>query len=139
MARSSRGGDADAFTDVPRRIEFRVPAQAEPISHFTDAVQADGSPLAAGTVRPVAMNVADVLDLTVAEAASAFAGDREVLRVLQPIVDVGLDYVKRKVVEDAESRKALYGRLLYALQGEKDPWKEVTDGADRREYEALTV
>ena len=39
-------------------------------------------------------NVADVLDLTVAEAAALFANDREVLRVLQPIVDVGLDYVK---------------------------------------------
>ncbi|HEY2258037.1 MAG TPA: excinuclease ABC subunit A, partial [Variovorax sp.] len=40
------------------------------------------------------LNVADVLDLTVAEAVTAFAGDREVLRMLQPIVDVGLDYVK---------------------------------------------
>ncbi|MGO4391939.1 excinuclease ABC subunit UvrA [Variovorax sp. M-6] len=40
------------------------------------------------------LNVADVLDLTVAEAAAAFGADREVLRVLQPIVDVGLDYVK---------------------------------------------
>ncbi|MDM0072437.1 excinuclease ABC subunit UvrA [Variovorax sp. J31P207] len=40
------------------------------------------------------LNVADVLDLTVAEAAAAFGNDREVLRVLQPIVDVGLDYVK---------------------------------------------
>ncbi|MBC7394716.1 MAG: excinuclease ABC subunit A, partial [Variovorax sp.] len=39
-------------------------------------------------------NVADVLDLTVAEAATVFAADREVLRVLQPIIDVGLDYVK---------------------------------------------
>ncbi|VTU37826.1 excinuclease ABC subunit UvrA [Variovorax sp. PBL-E5] len=39
-------------------------------------------------------NVADVLDLTVAEAAAVFEMDREVLRVLQPIVDVGLDYVK---------------------------------------------
>ncbi|PSL82823.1 excinuclease ABC subunit A [Variovorax sp. WS11] len=39
-------------------------------------------------------NVADILELTVAEAAALFAGDREVLRVLQPIVDVGLDYVK---------------------------------------------
>ena len=38
--------------------------------------------------------MADVLDLTVAEAAALFASDREVLRVLQPIVDVGLDYVK---------------------------------------------
>jgi excinuclease ABC subunit A len=40
------------------------------------------------------LSVADVLDLTVNEAVQLFAGDREVLRVLQPIVDVGLDYVK---------------------------------------------
>lgn len=40
------------------------------------------------------VNVADVLDLTVAEAAAAFQADRDVLRTLQPIVDVGLDYVK---------------------------------------------
>ncbi len=39
-------------------------------------------------------NVADVLDLTVAEAAAVFEADRDVLRVLQPISDVGLDYVK---------------------------------------------
>jgi excinuclease ABC subunit A len=41
-----------------------------------------------------ALNVADVLDLTVAEAVQVFARDREVLRALQPIVDVGLDYVR---------------------------------------------
>jgi excinuclease ABC subunit A len=40
------------------------------------------------------LNVADVLDLTVSEAASLFANDREVIRALQPIVDVGLEYVK---------------------------------------------
>ena len=40
------------------------------------------------------LNVADVLDLTVSEAAEAFAKDREVIRALQPIVDVGLEYVK---------------------------------------------
>ncbi|MBV8618676.1 MAG: excinuclease ABC subunit UvrA [Curvibacter sp.] len=40
------------------------------------------------------LNVAQVLDLTVSEAATLFAGDREVLRALQPIVDVGLEYVK---------------------------------------------
>ncbi len=39
-------------------------------------------------------NVADILELTVAEAAALFDTDRDVLRVLQPIVDVGLDYVK---------------------------------------------
>ena len=40
------------------------------------------------------MNVADVLDLTVSEAAALFANDRDVIRALQPIVDVGLEYVK---------------------------------------------
>ena len=47
-----------------------------------------------GALRPRAMNVADVLDLTVSEAASLFANDREVIRALQPIMDVGLEYVK---------------------------------------------
>jgi len=40
------------------------------------------------------VNVADVLDLTVSEAAALFKDDREVIRALQPIVDVGLEYVK---------------------------------------------
>ncbi len=40
------------------------------------------------------LNVADVLDLTVSEAAAIFATDRDVIRALQPIVDVGLEYVK---------------------------------------------
>ena len=40
------------------------------------------------------MTVADVLELTVSEAATLFAKDRDVIRALQPIVDVGLEYVK---------------------------------------------
>ncbi len=40
------------------------------------------------------LSVADVLELTVHEACHRFSDQREVLRVLQPIVDVGLDYVK---------------------------------------------
>jgi excinuclease ABC subunit A len=40
------------------------------------------------------MNVAEVLGLTVSEAAQLFSNDREVIRTLQPIVDVGLEYVK---------------------------------------------
>ncbi|WP_291012423.1 excinuclease ABC subunit UvrA [Hydrogenophaga sp.] len=40
------------------------------------------------------LNVADVLDLTVSEAADLFKTDREAIRALQPIVDVGLEYVK---------------------------------------------
>jgi len=40
------------------------------------------------------LSVADVLDLTVAEAVALFRDDREVVRRLQPIVEVGLEYVK---------------------------------------------
>ena len=40
------------------------------------------------------LSVADVLDLTVAEACALFRDDREVIARLQPIVDVGLDYVR---------------------------------------------
>ncbi len=40
------------------------------------------------------LNVADVLELTVSEAAQWFSGDRDVIRALQPIVDVGLEYVR---------------------------------------------
>jgi excinuclease ABC subunit A len=49
---------------------------------------------ALGLVHPRVLNVADVLDLTVSEAAALFAHDRDVIRALQPIVDVGLEYVK---------------------------------------------
>jgi excinuclease ABC subunit A len=47
-----------------------------------------------GTLKPRYLNVADVLDLTVSEAAALFSQDRDVIRALQPIVDVGLEYVK---------------------------------------------
>ncbi len=50
--------------------------------------------LAMGSVNARYLNVADVLDLTVSEAAELFAKDRDVIRALQPIVDVGLEYVK---------------------------------------------
>ncbi|WP_090044770.1 excinuclease ABC subunit UvrA [Limnohabitans sp. 2KL-27] len=49
---------------------------------------------ALGQSQPRHLNVADVLDLTVSEAAALFAQDRDVIRALQPIVDVGLEYVK---------------------------------------------
>jgi excinuclease ABC subunit A len=40
------------------------------------------------------LSVADVLELTVSQACALFRSDRDVLRALQPIVDVGLEYVK---------------------------------------------
>ncbi|MFN4004264.1 MAG: excinuclease ABC subunit UvrA [Hylemonella sp.] len=47
---------------------------------------------AAGPVRH--LSAADVLELTVSEAAALFAHDRDVIRALQPLVDVGLDYLR---------------------------------------------
>jgi nitrite reductase (NADH) large subunit len=53
---------------------------------------------------------------------------------------VGLDYVKKKVLDDEAGRKALYARLMFAVQGENDPWKErAVAGEARREFEVLTV
>ncbi|HRP95363.1 MAG TPA: nitrite reductase large subunit, partial [Rhodocyclaceae bacterium] len=56
---------------------------------------------------------------------------------------VGLDYVKERVVEDADNRKALYERLLFALQDYKDPWAERVEdragGALKREFEIIAV
>lgn len=48
---------------------------------------------------------------------------------------VGLDYVKKRICADGAGRKALYERLLYALQGEGDPWKTVS----RDEFEPLAI
>ncbi|RKP44605.1 nitrite reductase large subunit NirB [Trinickia fusca] len=60
-------------------------------------------------------------------------------RTVHYIARVGLDYVKRKIVDDAANRKALYERLLYALEGMPDPWQARIDGAQQREYIPLTV
>ena len=51
-------------------------------------------PVSSPRLKSRTLNVADVLDLTVSEAIQLFAQDREVVRALQPIVDVGLEYIK---------------------------------------------
>ncbi len=45
-------------------------------------------------------------------------------RTVHYIARVGLDYAKKKVLEDHENRKALWARLQAALEGEPDPWFE---------------
>lgn len=47
---------------------------------------------------------------------------------------VGMDYIKARVVDDSENRKALYDRLLFALDGLQDPWKARIEGARKEEY-----
>jgi nitrite reductase (NADH) large subunit len=60
-------------------------------------------------------------------------------RTVHYVKRVGLDEIKKRIVEDAAGRKALYARLKHALEGEPDPWKERAAGEDRREFEALSA
>jgi nitrite reductase (NADH) large subunit len=60
-------------------------------------------------------------------------------RTVHYIARVGLDYVKKKVVEDEASRKALYERLLYSLEGLPDPWEARIGGARKHEYIPLKI
>jgi nitrite reductase (NADH) large subunit len=45
-------------------------------------------------------------------------------RTVHWVQRVGLDSIKRRIVDDAEQRKALHERLIFALQGVVDPWLE---------------
>ena len=61
-------------------------------------------------------------------------------RTVHWVARVGMDYVKQRVVDDAEGRKAAYERLRFALQAEKDPWLErAKEGVAKHEFEVLTV
>ncbi|MCW5663451.1 MAG: nitrite reductase large subunit NirB [Piscinibacter sp.] len=48
---------------------------------------------------------------------------------------VGLDYVKKKILDDHAGRKALWERLQFSLDGEPDPWFEFDKAAvDTRQF-----
>jgi len=56
-------------------------------------------------------------------------------RTVHYISRVGLDYVKKRILEDAPGRKALWERLQFALDGEPDPWFEFDKAAvDTRQF-----
>jgi nitrite reductase (NADH) large subunit len=60
-------------------------------------------------------------------------------RTVHYIDRMGLEYVKKHVVEDAANRKALYERLLFALDGLPDPWAARIKGAQKQEYIPIKV
>jgi nitrite reductase (NADH) large subunit len=61
-------------------------------------------------------------------------------RTVHWIERVGLDYVKKRVLEDAEGRLAAYERLLFALQGQVNPWAErVQKRNEHKEFETITI
>ena len=56
-------------------------------------------------------------------------------RTVHYVNRVGLDYVKKKILDDAALRKALWERLQFSLDGEPDPWFEFDKaGVDTRQF-----
>lgn len=61
-------------------------------------------------------------------------------RTVHYINRVGLDHVKKRILDDAEGRKALWEELQFALEGEPDPWFETDKAAvDTRQFQSLTA
>ncbi len=56
-------------------------------------------------------------------------------RTCHYVARVGLDHVKKKILEDAALRKRLWERLQFSLDGEPDPWFEhAKAGVDTRQF-----
>jgi len=59
-------------------------------------------------------------------------------RTVHYVGRVGLDHVKKKILDDAAGRKALWERLQFSLDGEPDPWFEFEKAqVDLRQFEPL--
>jgi len=59
-------------------------------------------------------------------------------RTVHYVGRVGLDYVKKKILDDAQGRKALWERLKFSLEGEPDPWFEFDKAAvDTRQFQPV--
>ena len=61
-------------------------------------------------------------------------------RTVHYVNRVGLDHVKKKILDDHEGRKALWERLQFALDGEPDPWFDFKQAeVDTRQFEKLSA
>jgi nitrite reductase (NADH) large subunit len=59
-------------------------------------------------------------------------------RTVHYVNRVGLDYVKKKILEDHAGRKALWDKLQFSLDGEPDPWFEFDKAqVDLRQFEPV--
>jgi nitrite reductase (NADH) large subunit len=50
-----------------------------------------------------------------------------------------MDYIRKRVVDDADTRQALFERLLFSLEGLPDPWAARIAGEKPREYQPLRL
>jgi nitrite reductase (NADH) large subunit len=59
-------------------------------------------------------------------------------RTVHYVSRVGLDHVKKKILDDHAGRKALWERLQFSLDGEPDPWFEFDKAAvDLRQFDPV--
>ncbi|MBK5930269.1 excinuclease ABC subunit UvrA [Halochromatium salexigens] len=79
----------------PEILEVRLPAQVSRSAEAKGSGQNDATPPSEPRAEPATgPNIAEVLAMTVAEALAAFADQADLRRALQPLVDVGLDYLR---------------------------------------------
>jgi nitrite reductase (NADH) large subunit len=61
-------------------------------------------------------------------------------RTVHYVNRVGLDYVKKRILEDHAGRKALWDQLQFALDGEPDPWFDFDKASvDTRQFAAVNA
>ncbi|MDD2989203.1 MAG: nitrite reductase large subunit NirB [Zoogloea sp.] len=64
-------------------------------------------------------------------------------RTCHYIERVGMEHIRKQVLGDAACRKALYEKLLFALQDYKDPWAAIFEdksgGSHKRDFEIIKV
>ena len=61
-------------------------------------------------------------------------------RTVHYLERVGLDYVKKKILDNTEGRRALYERLIFALSVERNPWIErAREGKLKHEFETVAA
>ena len=59
-------------------------------------------------------------------------------RTVHYVARVGMDYIRQKILDDPENRKALFERLLFDLKDAPDPWKEFDRaGIDLRQFKSI--
>jgi excinuclease ABC subunit A len=85
--------DCDGKRFRPEVLEVSIERRVASANELSASLRARTTPGTWGSAT-LNLSVADVLDLTVSEALVFFANEREVVRALQPLSDVGLEYVK---------------------------------------------
>jgi nitrite reductase (NADH) large subunit len=59
-------------------------------------------------------------------------------RIYKWMARVGLETIRAQAVEDAENRKALFARFVFAQSfSQEDPWEERAKGGDAHEFRPM--